>query len=226
MGRFYKVDGNNLERAYKDHLSNFRDWSQKDHADKWVLMPQNIGKYLSIDETMLCKDLFTFLTNKDGHGCQNSLIAAVRGTTSSEVVKRLMEIPEQDRLAVEEEVTMDFSYSMFSIVSQVFPNATIVIDCFHVMMRLGVALEEMRMRMKRLAQKEQKKEERLHKKKYHKRTKARLYYRKKHPKKRGEKRGRPRMKRKNEKFAPKKLSNNETKLDLLTHLRYPLLSVY
>lgn len=150
VGRFYKVDGNRLERAYKDHLSNFKDWAQKDHADKWVLLSQNLGKHLSIDETMLCKDLFTFLTNKDGHGRRGSLIAVVKGTTSEEVVKHLMKLSEDKRLAVEE-VTMDFSYSMFSIVSQAFPNATIVIDCFHVMMRLGEALEEMRMKMKRQA---------------------------------------------------------------------------
>ncbi|HCC86915.1 MAG TPA: hypothetical protein DEQ17_01320 [Prevotella sp.] len=34
--------------------------------------------------------------------------------------------------------------------------------------------------------------------------------------------GRPR-KRKNEKFEPEKLSNGETKLDLLTHVRYPIM---
>lgn len=112
---------------------------------------------------------------------------------------------------------------MFSIVSQAFPNATIVIDCFHVMMRLGEALEEMRMKMKRQAQSELKREKRLHKKKCEKRRKARLYYRKHHPKKRGEKRGRPRKKRANEKFVPAKLANNETKIDLLTRVRYPLL---
>ena len=222
VGRFYKVDGNRLERAYKDHLSNFKDWAQKDHADKWVLLSQNLGKHLSIDETMLCKDLFTFLTNKDGHGRRGSLIAVVKGTTSEEVVKHLMKLSEDKRLAVEE-VTMDFSYSMFSIVSQAFPNATIVIDCFHVMMRLGEALEEMRMKMKRQAQSELKREKRLHKKKCEKRRKARLYYRKHHPKKRGEKRGRPRKKRANEKFVPAKLANNETKIDLLTRVRYPLL---
>ena len=38
----------------------------------------------------------------------------------------------------------------------------------------------------------------------------------------GKKLGRPR-KRKNEKFEPEKLSNGETLLDLLTHVRYPLL---
>lgn len=43
-----------------------------------------------------------------------------------------MKIPEEARLAVKE-VTMDLSSSMRAIVSTVFPNATIVLDCFHVL---------------------------------------------------------------------------------------------
>ena len=68
LGLYFKVDGNNLERAYKDHLSGFRNWEQACHAEDWVLHPKNIGKRLGIDETMLHKDLMTFLTNKEGHG--------------------------------------------------------------------------------------------------------------------------------------------------------------
>lgn len=35
---YAKVDSNNLERTYKDHLSGFRDWEQADHAEEWVLL--------------------------------------------------------------------------------------------------------------------------------------------------------------------------------------------
>lgn len=37
LGLYLKVDGNNLERAYKNHLSGFRDWEQASHAEDWVL---------------------------------------------------------------------------------------------------------------------------------------------------------------------------------------------
>ena len=222
LGRYFKVDGNNLERAYKEHLSGFRDWDQLKHAGDWILLPENVGEYMSIDESMHGKDLYTFLTNKEGHGGPNSLVAVVKGTTAKEVVARFLAIPEDKRLAVKE-VTMDFSNSMFSIVRQAFPNATIVIDCFHIMKLAGEALEAMRLKLKRLAQKEQKKEERDHRKKLARRAKARRYYYRKHPKKRGERRGRPRKLRANERFVLSKLSNGETKVDLLTHVRYPLL---
>ena len=116
-----------------------------------------MGEKLSIDESMHQKDLFTFLSNKDGHGKKGTLIAAIRGTKASVVVEHLMRIPEDKRLAVKE-VTMDYSDSMYSIVTQVFPNADIVIDCFHVMKNQLDGLDAIRMRFKRKAIAEQSKE--------------------------------------------------------------------
>ena len=56
------------------------------------------------------------------------------------------------------EVTMDLSESMADIVMQAFPNATIVLDCFHIMRRCNDAIEEMRLRCKREAQAKVRKE--------------------------------------------------------------------
>ena len=101
LGLYFKVDGNNLERAYKDHLSGFRNWEQASHAEDWVLHPKNIGKRLGIDETMLHKDLMTFLTNKEGHGKRHTLIAAVKGTKASDIINVLMQIPQEQREQVD-----------------------------------------------------------------------------------------------------------------------------
>ena len=152
LGLYFKVDGNNLERAYKDHLSGFRNWEQASHAEDWVLHPKNIGKRLGIDETMLHKDLMTFLTNKEGHGKRHTLIAAVKGTKASDIINVLMQIPQEQRELVEE-VTMDFSDSMFAVVTEAFPNAAIVIDCFHIVKRCIEAVDELRLKAKREAQK-------------------------------------------------------------------------
>ena len=184
------VDGSRLERNYKDCLSDFRQWSQLAHAADWMLLPRNMGMRLSIDETSLCDDLFTILSNKDGHGRKGTIIAMVRGTRCSDVMAQLMKIPPEQRLAVNE-VTMDFSDSMYAIVRQCFPNATIVIDCFHIVKRCGEAIEELRLKAKRQAQKEQRKLQAEHRKKQAARVKARKSYRKKHPKKyKGKIRGR------------------------------------
>ena len=80
LERYYKVNGATLEKNYKECLSGFRAWGQLDHASDWILLAENIGESLGIDESMHQKDLFTFLSNKDGHGRKGTLIAAVRGT--------------------------------------------------------------------------------------------------------------------------------------------------
>ena len=100
VGRSYGIEGDKLGRAYKEHLSDFRTWDQADHADEWMLLAENVGKRMSIDETQLHDDLFTILSNKDGHGGPGT-VAAVAAGTSAEVLKTLMQIPEEKRLAVE-----------------------------------------------------------------------------------------------------------------------------
>jgi transposase len=95
---------------------------------------------MSIDETAPSKgDLFTFLSNKDGHGRKGSIAAAVRGTKSEDIVAVLKRIPEEDRRQVKE-VTMDFSDSMYTAVRESFPHAEIVIDCFHIIQSATSAL--------------------------------------------------------------------------------------
>ena len=225
VGRFFKTDGKYLGRAYKEHLSGFEDWEQKEHADEWVLCDENMGERLSIDETMLHHDLLTFLSNKDGHCKKGTLVAAVKGTTVADVTKQLDRIPEESRRKVKE-VTMDFSDSMMGIVKKEFPQAEIVIDLFHVMQLYGTkGLDAMRMKLKRANTTEIKREEREFRKKQERNARNRKKYREKHPptkSKNGKRIGRP-PERKNEKFEPKKLRNGETMADLLTHVRYPLM---
>ena len=229
VGRFFKICGNSLERAYKHYLSGFEQWDQKEHAEDWMLLAENFDEKMSIDETMLCDDLFTFFSRKAGKGKQGTLAAVVRGPTADEVVKVLMQVPEEIRRRVKE-VTMDFSDSMYSIVRQAFPWATIVIDCFHIMQLCGDGLGEMRMKIKRAAVAEVKRQEREFKKRLAKNQKQREYYRKKHPKNyKGKVRG-PKPMRKNAKFTPPKIELEvkgkkvyETKAELLTHVRYPLM---
>lgn len=216
------IDGGNLEKAYKNHLSGFRTWDQLDHATDWMLLEQNCGLRMSIDETSISDDLFTILSNKEGHGKQGSIAAMVRGTKASDVIKILMQIPEARRLAVTE-VTMDFSESMAAIVRTVFPNATIVIDCFHIIKRCGESVDEIRLKCKRQAVREQKKAKADFKKKLGLRAKARKAYRKKHPKTyKGKKRGR-KPTRLNERYMPEVLDNGDTRIELLTRSRFLLM---
>ena len=180
LARYYLIDGDNLERAYKHHLSGYPEWEQLEHAGDWMLLPDNIGENLSIDETSLQDDLFTFLSNKDGHCRQGTIIAAA------------------------------------------FPNATIVLDCFHVIKRCNDAIEEMRLKAKREAQADNRREERKFRKRKKRSEYHRKWYRKTHPKTyEGKVRGR-KPARKNEKYKPQVLGNGDTVIELLTRTKRSL----
>lgn len=216
LGRFYHIKGTEVERYYKHHLSDYETWAQKAHATEYVLLPENIGEYCSIDETQLCEDVYTILSNKEGHGGKGTVIAIVRGTKADAVSKIIKRIPAED-LAKVREITMDFSDSMYNIAKQCFPNATIVIDCFHIVKRLCEGLEEMRLKFKRLAVTENKKAAAAFAKDEERRAKRRAYYRRTHKRNPRERRGRKRMKR--QVFKPEVLPNGDTKVELLTRSR-------
>ncbi len=144
LEKFYHINGDQLGQQYKEHLSDYTTWDQKDHARQWLLFPHNIGSSLSIDETSLSNgELYTILTNKQGQGKKGTLIAMVEGTDAESVIEVLNRIPENARQSVQE-VTLDMAGSMSKIIKQCFPDASLVIDRFHVQKLAYDALQEMR----------------------------------------------------------------------------------
>ena len=114
------------------------------HAKEWMLFADNIGTQLSIDETSLSNgELYTVLTNKAGKGRKGTIVAMVEGTSSNKVIEVIERIPENLRETVKE-ITLDMAGSMNKIVTQSFPNASKVIDRFHVQKLAYDALQEMR----------------------------------------------------------------------------------
>lgn len=144
-----------FEKQYKEHLSGFREWEQKEHAQDWVLFAKNIGEQLSIDEVAISKgELYTVVTNKTAHGKKNALVAIVAGTKAADVVNVLKKIPEEHRNAVTE-VTLDMSNVMDVIIRSSFPQADIVSDRFHVQQLVSEAVQEIRNTYRRAALKEE-----------------------------------------------------------------------
>lgn len=144
-----------FEKQYKEHLSGYVRWDQKDHAKDWVLHAENIGKHLSIDEVAISKgELYTVITNKAAHGGKGALVAMVAGTKKDDIVNVLQNIPEQDRNMVTE-VTLDMSNAMDAIIRAAFPQADIVTDRFHVQQLVSEAVQEMRNQFRREALKEE-----------------------------------------------------------------------
>jgi transposase len=144
LGKYFGVDGKQLQKQYKDHLSDFWDWNQREHAEEYILFPKNMGEHLSIDETALIDgELFTILTNKAGKGRQGSLVAIIKGTDGKVVSDVLMKMEAKVLFAVKT-VTMDMANSMDWIVRNCFSNSMKIIDRFHVEKLVSEAVQDLR----------------------------------------------------------------------------------
>ena len=219
LGRTYYVNGDNLERIYKNHLSGYADDKHKDLYIKWAINVENMGIRLGIDETKIGRNVYTILINKDAHGHAGTIIAYCISTQIKTVSEILLKIPKELRDNVVE-VTMDFSDSMRGIVKTCFPQARITLDCFHMMKMICDAVEERRLRCKRKAIKELNKLRAAFRKKLKKLSERRSKYKKAHPKKyKGRKRGRKPTRA----FRPPKMSNGEILLDVMLRSRTQLM---
>lgn len=125
-------------------MSEFREWEYKENASEGLVFAENIGPYLSIDETSLSHgELFTVVTNKEAKGKKGSLVAILSGTKSESIIPLLQQIPEKLRSKVKE-ITLDLAGSMGLIAKRCFTNAVQVIDRFHVHQLATEALQEIR----------------------------------------------------------------------------------
>ena len=146
LGQLFGVDGKRLQEQYASNLSNFSCWDQLEHAENWLLFPENLGEYLSIDETSLSQsELYTVLTNKAAKGRKGALVAIIKGTESESVIKVLHRIKERERKKVKE-VTLDLAPTMARIVRRSFPKAKLVSDRFHVQQLANEGVQEIRIK--------------------------------------------------------------------------------
>lgn len=146
IAKYYGLSGKLLEEQYVQHLSDFLDWNQLEHAEDWVLFKDNIGEKISIDETCLSQgELYTVVTNKAARGKKGALIAMIKGVDSDYVSKILQKIPAKTRYRVQE-ITLDMAATMQKISRQCFPKAEQVTDRFHVQRLATDALQELRIK--------------------------------------------------------------------------------
>ena len=108
------------------------------------MYPENLSNQLSLDEVALSDgELYTVLTSKKAKGRKGSIIAIIKGTKSETVIGNLLKINKKLRLNVKE-ITLDMAGSMKLIAKKCFPNATQVVDRFHVQKLATEALQDMR----------------------------------------------------------------------------------
>ena len=140
------LNGQTLRKQYKEKICDYRNWEQLEHADEYLLFPENFGADMSLDETCLSNgEVYTVLTNKAAHGGKGALAAMIRGVATDTVSKTLKKVPREVRRRVRT-VTTDLSSAMMLTVRTVFPKATLINDRFHVQQLVAEAIDQMRIR--------------------------------------------------------------------------------
>lgn len=142
----YGVAGKKFQRQYKNKISDYKTWKEKSHAQEWLIYPENMSQFLSIDEVALSgEELYTVVTSKKAKGKKGCLVAIIKGTKAETVIEHLKKIDRNLRLNVKE-ITLDMAGSMKLIAKTCFPNAAQTIDRFHVQKLACEALQEIRIK--------------------------------------------------------------------------------
>jgi len=128
-------------------LSDFHCWKQKEHARDYLVFPENLGKYLNLDETSLSNgELYTILTNKAAKGKKGSIVGIFSGTNAERIIALIKEhFPKKQRDRIRE-ITLDLAASMNLIASKCFSKAKRVADRFHVQRLACDAVQEIRIK--------------------------------------------------------------------------------
>lgn len=163
-----------------------------EHANEYLIYPENIEESLSIDEVSLSKgELYTVLTNKKTkQKNKKSLVAIINGTDSSVIQKVLNKIPQSTRDKVLN-ISLDMARNMNLIATTCFPNAKKSIDRFHVVRLVLDAMQHVRVKTRWAVIK-------------------------------SENRTIDKMKKKKQKYKPKVLENGDTLKELLARSKYLL----
>jgi len=143
---------------YRNYLSGYREvlsrgeWGSNDFVSYHgktpsisrvpVLKAENFGSEMSIDEKMLDDDFFTVMTNRD-----TGKIALLAQTIRVDELTRLIEkIPHVQNIP--KNITCDLSPTYEKFCRQVFPEATLIADKFHIIRASLEALQAVRIRFK------------------------------------------------------------------------------
>jgi len=150
IAEMYCVNGKHFADLYRNKISGYSNWCIEELGSGFYFNASNIGPHMSLDETCLSNgEVWTFLTNKDGHGGRGTLAAAIPGTKSEEIISILTAAMGKSVRSKVKEVTCDLSPSMMLIAGDVFRNAYVVNDRFHVQQVYNEAVDEIRIDIRR-----------------------------------------------------------------------------
>ena len=150
IAQMYCVNGKHFADVYRNRVSGYHEWWMDELSQGFYFNAANIGPYMSLDETCLSNgEVWTFLTNKEGHGGKGTLAAAIPGTKSDTIISVLVNAMGKMTRRKVKEITCDLSPSMMLIAGEVFYNANVVNDRFHVQQVYNEAVDEIRIDIRR-----------------------------------------------------------------------------
>jgi len=149
IASYYQVKSKTLQKHYKHQISGYHDWEQKQHAEDYLIFPENITDSISIDEVSLSKgELYTVVTNKNT-GCKNkkTVIAIINGTEARTIEEVLLKLPLESRNTVKE-ISLDMAPNMALAARNCFTQSNLVIDRFHVVRLVCDAMQHLRTQLR------------------------------------------------------------------------------
>lgn len=147
IASYYGINPRKLQRHYKHQTSGFKDWDQLKNAEDYLIYPQNISEYLSIDEVSLSKgELYTIITNKNTKQKNKKSVVAVINGTDAKTIQEVVEKISLEKRNQVKEITLDMARNMGLAAKNCFVNAKQVTDRFHVVRLLMDALQHVRVK--------------------------------------------------------------------------------
>lgn len=154
---------NQLNYWYKEHLSDYNfdikngHWNNNKIAIEVdvstgelikekvvaIVKPENMGSKMALDDKQIGKDVFSILTNQE-----NQKIALMIESVKGDELYKAMQLlgVENNKL---QSISCDMAPSYLKLCKAVWPQATLVIDKFHVIKYVYDAVQELRMEEKK-----------------------------------------------------------------------------
>jgi len=114
----------------------------KSERPVYIAKPENISDSLTLDDKRIGKDSFTIMTNQ-----KTGKIILLVETLKAEELKRAVEYLGES-IANVQNISCDMSPSYLKFCEETFPDATIIIDKFHVINQVLEAVQSIRIRIK------------------------------------------------------------------------------
>lgn len=105
----------------------------------YIAKPENVGEKMTIDEKMIGKKMYTVMTN-----LSTGKIALIAQSQNGDEIKQAIHNYFSERLQDVKSVSSDMNATYKRISKELFPNACVVVDKFHVISHVLDALQQVR----------------------------------------------------------------------------------